>query len=113
MLNEIIAGLSCYNVINVMREQPLLFEHVFCISKEFQWKLDCFVSYLRPEFSEIGSNKRTLELGTYKALLDFVEECFEDGKYSIFHLFTHKMIYFVGFHHWTIFYFFSFRNILC
>lgn len=84
MLNEVIAGLSCYNLISVMREQPLLFEHVFCISKDFQWKLDSFVSCLRPQFGELGSNKRTSEVATYKAFLDFVEECFEDGKYSIF-----------------------------
>jgi len=46
----------------------------------FSWDFDIFSKRLEPDFAEEKSNKRFMEVNTYKAFLDFTEESFKDGR---------------------------------
>lgn len=59
---------------------------VFCGNGSFEWTYKGFVEALKPFFSEDGGNKKPLEVTTYKALLDSIEYCFQDGKFGYFKL---------------------------
>ena len=49
----------------------------------FQWDYHGFVSSLKPTFSVEGGNRKSFEVTTYKAFLDFIEYCFNDGKIKL------------------------------
>ena len=60
-LNEICNGLSCYNVLTLIRANSDTFYAVFCSSKVFTWTYEMFQQLVKPIFSENGSNKRYAE----------------------------------------------------
>ena len=80
-LTEIANGLSCYNMLALLKENVKLFEPVFCPSSLLVWEYEDFVDILSPEFSEEGTTKRYTEVNIYKLLIDFIESCFCDGMY--------------------------------
>ena len=82
VIEEIINGLNCYNIFNMIKQNPNVMRPVFCHGNQFEWHYEEFVNSLQPVFSEEGSSKRMLEVTTYKALLDVIEYCFNDGKHS-------------------------------
>lgn len=50
----------------------------------FEWAYKGFIKALNPKFSEDGGNKKLLEVTSYKAFLDFIEYCFQAGKFLKF-----------------------------
>ena len=80
VLTEIAAGLECYNVINVLKNNVNLFKPLFCPSSIFVWDYQTISECLCAQFSEAGSNKKEIEVSVYKILMDFIECCFMDGK---------------------------------
>ena len=79
-LNEIMSGLRTFNLLGIMKEKGKIFKSVFCPSQIFAWKYKEFVEVINPNFSEDGSNSKRKEVETYKYFLDFIEQCFKDGK---------------------------------
>ena len=78
-LHEITNGLTCFNMLDVLKSNIRLFEKAFCPSTILDWTQEEFVECLMPEFSEEESNKKRTEVNTYKSLIDFVEAVFQDG----------------------------------
>jgi len=80
VINEITAGLNCFNVLDIIKNNKDVFKFVFCPSDIFNWKHEAFVQMLDPSFSEEGCNKKQKEISSYKHFLDFIEGCFKDGR---------------------------------
>ena len=87
-LNEIMSGLTCYNMIHVIQENSDLFHAVLCPSEMFLWNHGSFLEILKPQLSDEGNNKRSLKVTTYKSFLDFVEACCFNSK-KIFFITSH------------------------
>ena len=81
IIEEICNGLRCYNICDLVKQNPDIMRPVFCRNGSFVWNYTDFVKSLKPQFSEAGGNKKPLEVTTYKALLDVVEYCFNAGKF--------------------------------
>ena len=78
-LNEISRGLSSYNILAIVKKNPLAFNKIFCCSNIFEWDYQSFTQALKPLYSEDGTNTKRLEITTYKCFLDFLEMCNFDG----------------------------------
>ena len=78
-LAEMSHGLTCYNVLKIVKESKELFSPIFCPSDIFKWTHELFQNSILPSFSEVGSNKRNIEISVYKYFLDMVEAIFMDG----------------------------------
>ena len=83
-LGEICNGLSCYNVLSLIRVNSDIFFAVFCPSKVFTWTYEMFQQLIKPIFSENGSNKRNAEVYVYKYFIDMVEYIFMYGEIQLF-----------------------------
>ena len=83
-LSEICHGLSCCNVLSLIRANSDIFYAVFCPSKVFTWTYEMFQQLIKPIFSENGSNKRNAEVCVYKYFIDMVEHIFMDGEIQLF-----------------------------
>ena len=81
IIEEICKGLNCYNICDLVKQNPDVMRPVFCRTGSFEWTYENFVDALKPQFSQDGGNKKPLEVTTYKALLDFIEFCFNAGKF--------------------------------
>ena len=79
VINKICHGLSCYGLIDVIKQNVEMFRPVFTKIRTFTWHYDTFVRSLKPKFSEEGGNKKTQEVTIYKALLDVIEYCLNDS----------------------------------
>ena len=74
-LSEINNGLTCYNLLNIIRENGDLFYPVFCLfcpSNVFTWTHVIIQKIITPRFSDAGSNKKIVEMNVYKFFLDMV-----------------------------------------
>ena len=69
-------GLSCYDLMDVIKQKAEVLRPVFTKIGTFTWHYDTFVQSLKPKFREEGVNKKTVEVTTYKAFLDVIEYCF-------------------------------------
>ena len=65
-LREICNGLSCYNVLSLIRANSDIFYAVICPNKVFTWTYELFQQLIKPRFSENGCNKRNAEVCVYK-----------------------------------------------
>ena len=74
-LNENPRGLSCYNILAIVKKNLLAFNKIFCCSNIFEWDYQSFTQALKPLYSEDGTNTKRLEITTYKCFLDFLEMC--------------------------------------
>ena len=83
-LSEICNGLSCYNVLSLIKANSDIFYAVFCPSQVFSWTCEMFQQLIKPIFSENGSNKRNAEVCVYKYFIDMVEHIFMDGEIQLF-----------------------------
>ena len=82
-LSENNNGLTCYNLLNIIRENGDLFYSVFCPSNFFTWTHEIFQKIVTPRLSGAGSNKKITEVNVYKIFLDMVECIFMDGECMI------------------------------
>ena len=83
-LGEICNGLSCCNVLSLIRVNSDIFFAVFCPSKVFTWTYEMFHELIKPIFSENGTNKRNAEVYVYKYFIDMVEYIFMDSEIKLF-----------------------------
>ena len=84
-LSEICNGLSCYNVLSLIRANSDIFYAVFCPSKVFTWTYEMFQPLIKPIFIENGFNKRTQKcVYVYKYFIDMVEYIFMDDEIQLF-----------------------------
>ena len=90
-LIEICNGLSCYNVLSLIRANSDIFYAVFCPSKVFTWMYEMFQQLIKQIFSKNGSNKRNAEVSVYKYFIDLVEYIFMDVEIQLFWLITYEM----------------------
>ena len=74
-LNEISHGLSCYNILAIVKKNPLAFNKTFCWSNIFEWDYQSFTQAMKPLYFEDGTNTKRLEIATCKCFLDFLEVC--------------------------------------
>ena len=81
-INELSAGLETYNLLTNIKENRQIFAPLFCPSYIFHWDYDTLHGCLKAEFSEMGTNKRAVEVNIFKLFTDFVECCFMDGIYT-------------------------------
>jgi len=51
-LMEIISGLGCFDVLNIIKSNKVTFEHVFCPSNVFKWKYENFVEIISPLYND-------------------------------------------------------------
>ena len=79
-LSEINNGLTCYNSLNIIRENGNLFYSVFCPSNLFTWTHEIFQKIITSRLSDAGSHKKIVEINVYKFFLDMVECIFTNGK---------------------------------
>ena len=79
-LSEINIGLTCYNLLNIIKDNGDLFYSVFCPSNVFTWTHEIFQKIITLRFSYAGLNKKIVEMNVYKFFLDMVECIFMDGK---------------------------------
>ena len=82
-LNEINNGLTCYNLLNLIRENGDLSNSVFFPSNVFAWTHEIFQKIPTPRFSDAGPNKKIIQMNVCKFFLDMVECIFMDGKCMI------------------------------
>ena len=82
-LSDINNGLTCYNLLNIKRENGDLFYSVFCPSNVFTWTHEIFQKIITPRFSNTESNKKIVEINVYKFFLDMVECIFMVSKCMI------------------------------
>ena len=82
-LNEINNGLTCYNLLNLIRENGDLSNSVFFPSNVFAWTHEIFQKIPTPRFSDAGPNKKIVQMNVCKFFLDMVECIFMDGKCMI------------------------------
>ena len=82
MVQQIKDGLSLFGLLNAIREDNRLFEVLFTPVKSsiFEIKPDDFSDSLEYDYSEMGSNKRELEIKTTKCFMDLIEEMGNDGE---------------------------------
>ena len=80
-------GLTCFNMLDVLKSNIRLFKKALCPSAILDWTQEEFVECLMPEFSKEESNKKRTEVNTYKSFIDFVEAVFRDGNNFILWLF--------------------------
>ena len=66
-MQQILDGLHTFNLISVIRSNPVIFKYVFCPSKELVWSFEYVEPMLSPIFSEIDC---------YKSLVDGLENVF-------------------------------------
>ena len=85
-LSAIDNGLTCYNLLNIIRENGDLFYSVFTPSNVFTRTHEIFQKTITPRFSDAGSNKKIVEINVYKFFLDMVEFIFKDSKCMIIEL---------------------------
>ena len=79
-LHEIRNGLTCFNMLDVLKSNIRLFQKDFCPSTILDWTQEEFVDCVMPEFSEEESNKKQPEVNnSYKSFIDFAEAVFQDG----------------------------------
>ena len=71
-LHEITNGLTCFNMLDVLKSNIRLFEKAFCPSTILDWTQEELVECLMPEFSKEESNKKRTEVNPYKSFIDFV-----------------------------------------
>ena len=83
-LSEICNGLSCCNVLNLIRANSDIFYAVLCPSKVFTWTYEMFQQLVKPIFSENRSNKRSAYVCVCKYFIDIVEYIFMDGEIQLF-----------------------------
>ena len=82
-MEQFICGLNSYNLIPIIRENPKLFQYIFCQNSYLDWTYEKFDHFVDPYFSELGSSKRKLEVDTYKAFMDAMEEMFHTGTFLL------------------------------
>ena len=82
-LSENNSGLTCYNFLNIIRENGDLFYSVFYPSNFFTWTHEIFQKIVTPKLSSAGSNKKIIEMNVYKIFLVMVACIFVDGKCMI------------------------------
>ena len=87
LLHEITNGLTCFNMLDVLKSKVRLFEKAFCPSIILDWTHEEFLECLMLEFSKEEKNKKRTEVNTYKYFIDFVKAVFQDGNIFILWLF--------------------------
>ena len=87
LLHEITNGLTCFNMLDVLKSNVRLFEKAFCPSIILDWTQEEFLECLMLEFSKEEKNKKRTEVNTYKSFIDFVKAVFQDGNIFILWLF--------------------------
>ena len=71
-LSEICNGLSCYNVLSLIRVNSDIFYAVFCPSKVFTWTYEMFQQLIKPIYSvKIAPTKGTQKCVYINILLTF------------------------------------------
>ena len=73
--------MSCYGLIDVIKQNIEVLWPVFAKIGIFTCYYDTFVRPLKPKFSEEGGNRKIQEVTTYKALLDVIDYSLNDGMY--------------------------------
>lgn len=75
-LEDMAKGMECYDILSIVRENNMLFESVFCPSQEFSWNYESVIEKISVEYAIDGTNKKTKEISTYKAVIDFLQTTF-------------------------------------
>ena len=106
-LQQIMEGLSLFNLISKIQEHKKAFKCVFCPEKDLLWEFEKVAELFRPEYSpENQFLKRTKEINTYKTFLDALELIYHDEGicltlvqyYSInYHKFKQRFLPFASF----------------
>ena len=60
-LSEVNNGLTCYNLLNIIRENGDLFYSVFCPSNVFTWTHKIFQKISTPRLSEQARTRKSLK----------------------------------------------------
>ena len=58
VIDEICHGLSCYGLMDMIKQNVEVFRPVFTKIGTFTWHYDIFVQSLKPKFSEEGKHKK-------------------------------------------------------
>lgn len=77
------SGLSNYDLITRIRNEPETFKLLFCFSDIFKWSYDVFMSIHKVNWSPDGSNRKAAELKTYRAFIEMMEFGYYDGNFLI------------------------------
>ena len=64
IIDEICHGLSCYGLMDVIKQNVEVFRPVFTKIGTFTRHYDIFVRLLKPKFREEGGNRKTQEVTT-------------------------------------------------
>ena len=80
ILEQIISGLNMFNLMKHIKEQADIFKFIFCDSPLLRWSYQGFMDCLTVNWSDNGSNRKVMELKTYKCFIDMCECSFFSGK---------------------------------
>ena len=76
-------GLQLFGLHEQLKLFPHLFEPVFTPSTNFEVNLDGFLSAVEVNYSADGSNKKDVEINTFKSFTDALEMAAYDSKLCI------------------------------
>jgi len=82
------SGLDKYNLLKDIREKPSIFKLLFCYSDIFTWTYDVFMGSHKTNWAADGSNKKSVELKTYRAFIEMMELSYYDGMVVHVHVFN-------------------------
>uniref|UniRef100_A0A7M5X552 HECT domain-containing protein n=2 Tax=Clytia hemisphaerica TaxID=252671 RepID=A0A7M5X552_9CNID len=84
LVNQITEGMKFYDALPIIKSNKEIFRPVFTNSTLFEWTYETVYPMLVPDYrGEIGSNKRKMEIDTYKVFLVFLETAFKDESSKI------------------------------
>ena len=78
-MQQIVDGLELYGLLKLIRENENIFYYAFCPNDELNWTFDKVEELLVPIYSNAGSSKKAQEINTFKALVECLESCYEEG----------------------------------
>lgn len=73
MINQLKKGLQLFNLLDVIKDHPNHFSLVFTPNSAFKVSPADFIDSLNVQYSEDGTNAKSLEVETFKVFTDFLE----------------------------------------
>ena len=85
-LQQMVEGLELYGLLDIIRANADVFRVVFCPNKWLDWTFEKLEELFVPVYSTDGSSSKVLEINSFKALIDAVEICYEEGTCIFVHI---------------------------
>ena len=75
-LQQLVEGLEIYGLLDVIRSQPDVLRYAFTPNKDLDWVFETLENDMSPLYSNDGSSQKSLEINSFKALTDAMEQMY-------------------------------------